>query len=268
MSQNTDPNMDQQNNQQTQQTQTGALSTTAPAFTSFGGGGNTLMPDVKLPPRKVAQNKQLGEGVVVNPKTDFPKEGYIGQNLVDSTGRIARGQYSEDEAYSLMAKLSSSERRQFQNGIASLGAYGSRKPSRDGLQDIDLAAVRDVMRVANAEGVTLDVATALIATKYGGLGQGAGGGQRIRTTPKQDLSAVFRRVSGELLGRRLSDAEINKFVKAYNRMETAEATGGAIAPSVEGAAIAQIEARQPEEASAMGLLQLTNIIDDSIKGLG
>ena len=266
MSQNTDPNMDQQNNQQTQQTQTGALSTTAPAFTSFGGGGNTLMPDVKLPARKVS-NKPPAEGVVVA-QTDFSKEGYIGQNLVDSSGRIVRGQYSEDEAYSLMAKLSSSERRQFQNGIASLGAYGSRKPSRDGLQDIDLAAVRDVMRVANAEGVTLDVATALIATKYGGLGQGAGGGQRIRTTPKQDLSAVFRRVSGELLGRRLSDAEINRFVKAYNRMETAEATGGAIAPSVEGAAIAQIEARQPEEASAMGLLQLTNIIDDSIKGLG
>lgn len=266
MSQNTDPNMDQQNQQQTQQAQPGALSTTAPAFTSFGGGGDTLRPDVKLPARKVS-NKPPAEGVVVA-QTDFSKEGYIGQNLVDSSGRIARGQYSDDEAYSLMAKLSSSERRQFQNGIASLGAYGSRKPSRDGLQDSDLAAVRDVMRVANAEGVTLDVATALIATKYGGLGQGVGGGQRIRTTPKQDLSAVFRRVSGELLGRRLSDAEINRFVKAYNRMETAEQTGGAPAPSVEGAAIAQIEARQPEEATSMGLLQLSNIMEQSIKGLG
>jgi hypothetical protein len=66
----------------------------------------------------------------------------------------------------------------------------------------------------------------------------------------------------------LSDAEINRFVKAYNRMETAEATGGAPAPSVEGAAIAQIEARQPEEATSMGLLQLSNIMEQSIKGLG
>jgi hypothetical protein len=259
MSQKTDP----KNPQQDQQTTGTALSTAPPLIGMSGGGSYQLMPDVKLSPRKVA-NVTPKEGVVVA-QTDFTKEGYVGQNLVNSRGEIARPQYSGDEAYSELAKMSLAERRAFQNALYSVGAYGKSKPSKTGFNSADLSAVRQAMYTANVDGVTLDVAVGLMATKYGGS---APAGTRIRTTPKQDLSAVFRKVSGELLGRRLSDAEINKFVKAYNRMETAEATGGAIAPSVEGAAIAQIEARQPEEASAMGLLQLTNIIDDSIKGLG
>jgi hypothetical protein len=259
MSQNTDP----KNPQQDQQTTGTALSSTPPLIGMSGGGAYQLMPNVKLPARKVA-NTAPKEGVVVT-QQDFTQQGYIGQNLVNSRGEIDRPQYSGDEAMSELAKLPLAERRKLQNDLYAVGAYGRSKPSKTGLTATDLAAVRQAMYTANAEGVTLDVAVGLMATKYGGSAPAAA---RIRTTPKQDVSAVFRKVSGELLGRRLSDAEINKFVKAYNRMETAEATGGAIAPSVEGAAIAQIEARQPEEASAMGLLQLTNIIDDSIKGLG
>lgn len=242
-----------------------SLSTTAPPLSGVSSGGYSLMPSVKLPKRKFAG---------VDPKIDIKSiaadvEGdeYKGQKLINSQGIIARDQYNEDEAYSELAKLSVAERRKVQNDLYALGAYGNSKPSRSGFNSADFSAMREAMLVANAEGVTLDVALTLMATKYGGAGTG-GAGTRIRTTPKQDLSAVFRRVSGELLGRRLSDAEINKFVKAYNRMETVEAMGGAAAPSVEGAAIAQIEATNPEEASAMGLLRLTNIIDDSIKGLG
>jgi hypothetical protein len=262
MSQNTDTT----NPEQDQQTTTGtALSTAPPLIGMSGGGAYQLMPDVKLPARKVA-NTAPKEGVVVT-QADFTKQGYIGQNLVNSRGEIARPQYSGDEAMSELAKLPLAERRKLQNDLYAVGAYGRSKPSATGLNSADLSAIRQAMYTANAEGVTLDVAVGLMASKYGGSA-GGGAGTRIRTTPKQDVSAVFRKVSGELLGRRLSDAEINKFVKAYNRMETAEAMGGAIAPSVEGAAIAQIEASQPEEASAMGLLQLTNIIDDSIKGLG
>ena len=239
------------------------VSSTPPPLT-MSSGGYSLMPNVKLPARKVS-NTAPAEGVVVA-QTDFTKEGYTGQALVNSKGQIARPQYSEDEAYSELAKMSVAERRSFQNSLYSLGAYGKSKPSRSGFNSNDFSAMREAMLVANAEGVTLDVALGIMASKYGG---GAGGaGTRIRTTPKQDLSAVFRRVSGELLGRRLSDAEIDKFVKSYNRMEQVEGMGGAAAPSVEGAAIAQIEATNPEEASAMGLLQLTNIIDSSIKGLG
>jgi hypothetical protein len=95
-----------------------------------------------------------------------------------------------------------------------------------------------------------------------------GAGKRIRTTPKQDLTAVFRQASSSILGRQLSDSEINKFVKSYNRMEVTEATGGAIAPNVSVAAEQFVKTGSPQEAQAMGALTLTNIIDNAIKGLG
>lgn len=241
------------------------LSTTAPPLTGVSSGGYSLMPSVKLPKRKFTG---------VDPKidikliaSDVEGDQYKGQNLINSKGIIARGQYSEDEAYSELAKLSVAERRQVQNSLYAVGAYGKSKPSRSGFNSQDFSAMREAMLVANAEGVTLDVALTLMATKYGGQPSG-GTAKRIRTTAKQDVAAVFRRVSGELLGRRLSDAEVNKFVKSYNRMETTEAMGGATAPSVEATAVSRIEAKNPQEASAMGLLRLTNIIDDSIKGLG
>lgn len=242
------------------------LSMTAPPLSGMSSGGYSLMPDVKLPKRKVVGVAKNIDAKLIAPDLEGDNE-YKGQYLVDKTGVVSRSQYSDDEAYSELARLSVAERRKLQNDLYSLGAYGRSKPSRSGFNSQDFSAMREAMLVANAEGVTIDVALTLMATKYGG-GAGAGAGTRIRTTPKQDLSAVFRRVSGEILGRRLSDAEVQKFVKAYNRMETAEAMGGAVAPSVEAAAISQVEAKNPEEASAMGLLRLTNIIDDSIKGLG
>lgn len=240
-----------------------------PPVGNIGGGGYTLLPDVQLPKRTVKGVSQtLGQPNQrdILPSTTGGNEFiYVGQNLVNSKGILVRGQYTEDEAYSELAKLPLAERRALQNLLYSVGAYGSSKPSRSGFNSADFSAMREAMLYANSKGVTLDVATAMMASEIGGV---AGGGQRIRTTPKQDLQAVFRQASGQILGRRLSDAEVEKFVKAYNRMEVTDAMGGAAAPSVQTAATQAVEAAAPDEAAAMGALQLTNIIDSAIKELG
>ena len=240
-----------------------------PPVGNIGGGGYTLLPDVQLPKRTVKGVSQtLGQPNQrdILPSTTSGNEFiYVGQNLVNSKGILVRGQYTEDEAYSELAKLPLAERRALQNLLYSVGAYGSSKPSRSGFNSADFSAMREAMLYANSKGVTLDVATAMMASEIGGV---AGGGQRIRTTPKQDLQAVFRQASGQILGRRLSDAEVEKFVKAYNRMEVTDAMGGAAAPSVQTAATQAVEAAAPDEAAAMGALQLTNIIDSAIKELG
>lgn len=228
------------------------------------GGGYALTPSTKLNPRQVA-NVSPAEGLTVE-QSDFTPEGYVGLNLVDRNGAIARGQYNDDEAYTELAKMNPTERRQFLNTLQKFGVYGSSRPSSTGFSSQDFSAVREAMLYANAKGVTLDVALSLLATEVKPVG--SGGGARIRTTPKEDLRAVFRQVSSQTLGRRLSDAEVEKFVKAYNRMEVTEAQGGEAAPSVQTAAMEQIEATNPEEAAAMGALQLTSIIDQKIKGLG
>lgn len=261
MSQN---NTNQQ--EQDQQTELPAM----PPMGSIGGGGYSLMPDVQLPKRTVKGALptigQPNQKDILPSTTGGNEFVYIGQNLVNSQGLIARGQYTEDEAYSELAKLPLAERRGLQNLLYSVGAYGNSKPSRSGFNSADFSAMREAMLYANAKGVTLDVAVTMMASELGG--GGAGGGARIRTTPKQDLQAVFRQVSGQVLGRRLSDAEVEKFVKAYNRQEVSEAMGGAAAPSVQTAATQAVEAAAPDEAAAMGALRLTNVIDSAIKELG
>lgn len=240
-----------------------------PPLGNIGQGGYSLLPDVKLPQRRVKGAVQtIGQPAAedILPSTTGGNEFlYIGQNLVNSDGLIVRGQYTEDEAYSELAKLPLAERRSLQNLLYSVGAYGNTKPSRSGFNSSDFSAMREAMLYANSKGVTLDVAVNMMAAE---LGSGGGGGVRIRTTPKQDLAAVFRQVSGQILGRRLSDAEVEKFIKAYNRMEVGEAMGGAAAPSVQTAAQQAVETAAPDEAAAMGALQLTNIIDSAIKELG
>lgn len=242
------------------------ISINPPPMISSGGRGTSLTPNTKLRPRKIADMAPAA-GVTIDEK-DFTPEGYVGLNLIDANGAIARAQYqdTDDEAYSELARKTPAERKAFLNTLQKYGVYGNSKPSWTGLGTQDFSAVREAMLFANSEGVTLDVALSLLGTKVGPAP--SSGGARIRTTPKEDLRAVFRQVSSQTLGRRLSDAEVDKFVKAYNRMEVAEARGGEAAPSVQAAAMEQIEATNPEEAAAMGALQLVNIIDQKIKGLG
>jgi hypothetical protein len=241
-----------------------------PPLGQVGGGGYTLLPTVKLPKRTAkGRTQEVGDipaEDIISTSKGNQEFVYVGQNLVNASGVISRGQYSEDEAYSELASRSPAERRELQNLLYSVGAYGSSKPSRSGFNSADFSAVREAMLYANSKGVTLDVARSMMVTELGG-GVG-GGGKRIRTTPKQDLQTVFRQVSGQVLGRRLSDSEVEKFVRAYNQREISEAYGGEAAPQADVAAMAQIESAVPEEAGAVGMLKLSNVIDSAIKELG
>jgi hypothetical protein len=241
-----------------------------PPAGNYGSGNNTLSPGQALPARTV---KGVAKGVnaptqqeILSSSTGGTEFQYTGQGLVNSRGILARGQYSESEAYAELAKLSTADRRAYLNALQAVGAYGNSAPSRTGFNTTDFSAMREAMLYANHKGVTLDVAITMMGAELGS--SGVGGGQRIRTTPKQDLQAVFRQVSGNILGRRLSDSEVEKFVKAYNQKEVSAAYGGAEAPTVEVAAMEQVEAAAPEEAGAMGVLKLSNVIDSAIKELG
>jgi hypothetical protein len=248
---------------------TDTISTEPPAIT-YGSGSNTLAPGQALPVRTV---KGVAKGVagptqqeILSSTTGGTEFQYTGQGLVNSRGILARGQYSESEAYAELAKLSTADRRAYLNALQSVGAYGNSSPSRTGFNSTDFSAMREAMLYANHKGVTLDVAITMMSAELGSAG--GMGGQRVRTTPKQDLQAVFRQVSGQILGRRLSDSEVEKFVKSYNQKEVSAAYGGEAAPQADVAAMEQIESAVPEEAGAMGVLKLSNVIDSAIKELG
>ena len=239
-------------------------SLTAPLIS--GSSSNALPAGQAIRPRRA--QAMPGQTIAIEEQSFFdPKTGmYTGQQLVNPKGFIERGQYNSDEAYGELAKYPPVERRNLLNRFQQLGIYGKSKPSNSGFATRDLNAMREAMLWANANGVTIEAAQTLMASEVGFTPSGAA--KRIRTTPKQDLTAVFRQAASSVLGRQLSDAEINKFVRSYNNMEVTEATGGAIAPNASVAAEQFVKTGAPGEAQAMGALTLTNIIDNAIKGLG
>ena len=223
--------------------------------------GNTLLPTQKLQPRTVVD--------VTGVKTttgDFDAQGrYIGQGLVDKDGNIVRGQYG-NEAYAQLAQFkTAADRKNFLNRLYQVGLYQGSKPSPSGFNSKDLSVMQDALDWANWRGYTIDVAATMMATE---LGTVANAGNRIRTTAKEDLRSVFKKTASSVLGRTLSDSEVEKFVKSYNQKEVSEAMGGAAAPTAATAAEQAVTAAAPDEAAAMGALTLTNIFDDMIKGLG
>lgn len=233
-----------------------------PPPVSVGGGRNALLPGQRLTPRKVTG---AAPDFTVTDQAEFTPQGYVGQGLVDGKGVIARGQYTDDDAYAELAKFQPAERLAFLRQLQALGVYGNSAPSATGFASRDLSAMAEALRVANATGYTVDVAMQLIAADP--TYKRANPGRTVRTTPKQDLQAVFKQAAGSVLGRQLSDAEVEKFVRSYQGMEVTEAMGGAATPSAGVAAQQAVEAAAPEEAAAMGALRLAELMDRRIKEL-
>ena len=250
---------------------------------AFSTGTSGLSPDVKLPVRQVkgatmegfnplpeditgttavgtAETSSARAREIAGP-TSF---GYIGQSLVDANGIITRGQYDPaNEAYSELAKMDLAERQAFLNSLAARGLYGSGKPSPTGFDSKDFSAMGDFLRFANSQGVTSDVAYSQFLTTF----KATGGGRRIRTTAKEDIRAVFKDATRKMLGRDVTNEEIEKVVKAYEGKEITEGQGGVQAPSLQTAAEMQVEQQYGAEAGAVGMLSLFDILDKSIKGL-
>lgn len=245
-------------------TTTDEVNDNPPPLIPSTGSSNALLPGVRLRPRKVTS---VAEGVTVA-ETEYTPQGYTGQNLVNKDGVLVRGQYSEDEAFSEIARFGTpAERSAVLNRLAALGLYGNSRPSSTGTMSRDISAVKNAMLYANAEGVTLDVALNLMAADPN-IKAKVAGGARVRTTAKQDLRQVFKQAAGSVLGRQLSDAEVEKFVRSYNAMEVSEAMGGAAVPTAQTAAMQAVEASNPEEAGAMKMLGYADVIDQLMKGLG
>lgn len=247
-----------------------ALSTMPPMGSS--GGGVTLPSTYKLQPRKVAG---VAEGVTAPAETEFTPQGYTGQKLVDKSGTIRRDQYAlnDQEAYgALISEFQTpSQRRAFLTQLQALGVYGNSKPSITGTQTKDFNAVQQAMMYANEKGVTLDVAVQMMAADpniRGAIKAAGVSGRTFRPTPKEDLRSVFKQVAGSVLGRQLSDAEVERFVKSYTGMERTEFAGGAQAPTASVAAEQAVVAAAPEEAVAVGMSKLAEIMDQKIKALG
>jgi hypothetical protein len=245
----------------------------APIIAPKISGG--LAPDVQLGVRQVTATQQqfttmpeqfVGGRFQGPPTQRNISAGYIGQQLVNKSGAIARGQYDPDsEAVSELSRLSTTDRTDLQNKLASIGLYGKngRASGGTGFDSTDLSVMREFLNYANSKGLTIDAALPTLLSEVKPV---VGTGRVIRTTAKQDIRSVLQKTTQEILGRSLSPNEIEKFVKTYERMEITEAMGGVRAPRLDVAAEQQVQQQFGPEAQAVGALGLFDILDRKIKG--
>lgn len=245
----------------------------APVIAPKVSGG--LAPDVQLGVRQVTATQQqfttmpeqfVGGRFQGPPTNRNISAGYVGQQLVNKSGAIARGQYDPDaEAVSELSRLSTTDRTDLQNKLASIGLYGKngRASGGTGFDSTDLSVMREFLNYANSKGLTVDAALPTLLSEVKPV---VGTGRVIRTTAKQDIRSVLQKTTQEILGRSLSPNEIEKFVKTYERMEITEAMGGVRAPRLDVAAEQQVQQQFGPEAQAVGALGLFDILDRKIKG--
>jgi len=259
---------------------TTAPSSTAPTIAPKVGDG--LAPDVKLPPRIVTVTPQkfqtipeteftsarlTGPGTAAPPALRNIQANYVGQQLVGKNGAIERGQYDPDkEAVSELSRMTTAQRIDFQNKLSARGLYGKngRPQGGTGFDSTDISVMREFLNYANSQGRTIE---AVLPQFLAEIQPSVGMGKVIRTTAKQDIRSVFQDTTQKILGRNVSAAEIEKFVRAYERMEISEATGGVRAPNLGVAAEQQVQQQFGPEAEAVGALGLFDILDKKIKGL-
>ena len=262
----------------TAKAQSKGLSGVAPLDSKSGG----LAPDIQLGVRKVTVTpkeyatipqidiiggKVTGPGTAAPPALRNFQVGYVGQQLVNKSGAISRGQYDPDsEAFSELSRLETTDRTDLQNKLASIGLYGKngRASGGTGFDSTDLSVMREFLNYANSKGLTVDAALPTLLSEVKPV---VGTGRVIRTTAKQDIRSVLQKTTQEILGRSLSPNEIEKFVKTYERMEITEAMGGVRAPSLAVAAEEQVQQQFGPEAQATRASGFLDILDKKIKGL-
>ena len=269
-------------------TDTAAPTDVAPAAISTSTKG--LSADVKLPERQVKTSGMLPgfdpaaasqAGLITGTTALAPSVstsarvretagptsfGYLGQNLVNSQGVMARPQYdASGEAYSELARLNTADRIGFLSTLATRGLYGkSGKPSATGFDSGDLSAMSEFLRFANSQGVTVDVAYNQFLAQIKPV---QGVGKVVRPDAKQDLDSAVDTVFRQFMARDATPEEKAAFRQMAFKQKSAEAYGGAKAPNIGVAAEAYASQQFGPEAQATSAASLFDILDKKVKGL-
>jgi hypothetical protein len=251
---------------------------------------NGLAADIKLPERQVKTSGMLAgfdpaaasQAGLITGTTPFAPSvstsariretagpasfGYVGQNLVNGQGVMARAQYDPSgEAYSELARLNTSERIGFLSTLASRGLYGkSGKPSATGFDSNDLSAMTEFLRFANSQGVTTDVAYNQFLAQIKPV---QGTGKVVRPDAKQDLDSAVDTVFRQFMARDATPEEKAAFRQMAFKQKSTEAFGGAQAPNIGVAAEAYASQQFGPEVQAINAASLIDIVDKKVKGL-
>lgn len=181
-------------------------------------------------------------------------------------GEMDRATYlamKEQDAWRWLVSKSPAERKRFLNFIRSKGYYPDSDVSVDGLQDNDVARMRNflvyagiVQKDANADIRDVVAFGQDLLSKAPTVSSGTG----RQLTPAADLDAVFKDVVRQQLGRGPRQSELERFRAAYKQMEY-----GGNAPSVSAAAEQVIGEQNPVEQAATSFSNYAQVFEQMLR---
>ena len=202
------------------------------------------------------------------PGGSFPAIPYNGPNLLDSSGN-EQPIYDTSEEYAkyVYGTLSPSSRQLAFDVLKDKGFYGSGKI---GDFSSDINAIQGWLDYSNTVGYTSDRALKQMLSSLPSSKSATGNYRpRINVSSPDDLKVVAKKVSIDTLGRAFTDAEADKFVKAYQAQEIGyqQSSGGGVSvqiPSADVAAQKFAEESAPTEAQGYKYLGYVNKFFDAI----
>lgn len=280
------------NTQQTTQQPTGQAATTVPTelLTAQTTSDPLAVPAEQMPGRKLekeaakaaVKNQQIGKGDTVIVSTRRNPAGEVltasmasrfGVNsiynnvvsatvkttkLVDAKGNISRDQYNRADAYQELRKLNITQRISLLKDLYSRGMFpGKQGPSPTGLDDSSVSAMEQFLGIVNTTGYTWDVAKPVVMSQYPNVygAPNMGGGQTYTVSNPKDIERVADQVAEQIIGRRISAADMQKIVQTVQGRERAaglQQSGEIVsAPSAQTIAQEQIEKNYAQDAQLM-----------------
>ena len=151
--------------------------------------------------------------------SSFPAVKYEGANLVDLSGNADTPKYDTSDEYAkyVYGTLTPSSRQLAFSVLKDKGFYGGGKI---GDFSSDINAIQGWLDYSNTVGYTSDRALKHMLSSLPSSKSSTGNYRpRINVSSPDDLKAVAKKVSIDTLGRAFTDAEADKFVKAYQAQE-------------------------------------------------
>lgn len=177
----------------------------------------------------------------------------------------------------LLNKMKPSTRYDILKTLFERGQYSGSKMG-NGIEGVDVAAFTEFLSFANSLNMTYERALPVYMSQLPPKASTiAGSGTRA---PKQvsspdDLKAVFKKASMDLLGRTVDDNVANQFVQSFQNQQIATQTkmatqsGGVVAQTPDAGVSAEkmIGSQFGEEVRVQNAANFGNIMDEMIKGL-
>ena len=146
----------------------------------------------------------------------------------------------------------------------------SRKYTPGVVDDKTRSGFRELLGIANREGV--DWGAALGVVNKAMEGAGTGKVQAYQMSNPDDLKAVFKKAAQEMLGRNLQDGDLNSLVQAFQQQEVAyqkkAALGGEVTTTPTPATFAarNIEKDFGKEVNLQKMENIFKSIDQALTG--